>query len=594
MICFQVPKTGTSKPSESGQQFITPISCDLKKEWDRGAARWLAKNHRPVGMTEDDKELRKWVKQITYGRYQPPCTNTNFQSFVELTASGLKTLEEDLGVYQKDGLMPSISIDIWSEDGKSILAVMVYFIDNVFKLHEKLAFAVPFSDIEHKGDEIEREVKKVLASLGIGLYNPEAKIDTVADETHASTTDEGSNVVKALKGFEGSGCVDHKIQNCLEHATRGDRITQVTKKCQRIVAHFRRSDKGFKALKAINPVVTRPNGGSATRWGGKIDIYQWCGKYVDDLGAYVEPPGCAKPDDDIDDNSLNKYSLNDEEARIVHQLAAVLTHVKDLLAILEATLHPTSNLVLPYIGKMIDRLETSRSTTTTYRNKKEVIRDYEYHPKVEEVRSLIKDELERRFEGDRVGHLEDLMICTILDPRFKNFDFKRATSAMKKSAKEYLMGNFLDNFAPKREEPAPNDTEPESHSPKRPLKKQKVRGFLDSDSESEDEVEDEVEEEHVEEKQVVEAIDPRKEEVEKYLSLPQVDQSRDFDLLAWWKLHHHMFPHLANMARQYLACPASSAGVERLFSEAGDTHSAKRKNLKEETMMQLLFISKNC
>mmetsp|Transcript_14069 Transcript_14069/g.42928 ORF Transcript_14069/g.42928 Transcript_14069/m.42928 type:complete len:86 (-) Transcript_14069:101-358(-) len=54
----------------------------------------------------------------------------------------------------------------------------------------------------------------------------------------------------------------------------------------------------------------------------------------------------------------------------------------------------------------------------------------------------------------------------------------------------------------------------------------------------------------------------------------------DLDVLAWWKACDHSnltdpasgtpagLPTLAKMARQYLGCPASSAGVERMFSRA--------------------------
>ena len=35
----------------------------------------------------------------------------------------------------------------------------------------------------------------------------------------------------------------------------------------------------------------------------------------------------------------------------------------------------------------------------------------------------------------------------------------------------------------------------------------------------------------------------------------------------WWIQHRKQFPNLEVMARQYLGCPASSASVERLFSQ---------------------------
>jgi hypothetical protein len=40
--------------------------------------------------------------------------------------------------------------------------------------------------------------------------------------------------------------------------------------------------------------------------------------------------------------------------------------------------------------------------------------------------------------------------------------------------------------------------------------------------------------------------------------------------LEWWKFNEKLYPHLAQLAKEYLAIPASSATVERLFSRAGN------------------------
>ena len=58
-----------------------------------------------------------------------------------------------------------------------------------------------------------------------------------------STSDQASTMTLALQDFEGAPCVDHKIQNALKHASRGEFISLVEKKCRGVVAHFRRSNK---------------------------------------------------------------------------------------------------------------------------------------------------------------------------------------------------------------------------------------------------------------------------------------------------------------------------------------------------------------
>ena len=57
-------------------------------------------------------------------------------------------------------------------------------------------------------------------------------------------------------------------------------------------------------------------------------------------------------------------------------------------------------------------------------------------------------------------------------------------------------------------------------------------------------------------------------ELEAYLA--EADEE-DFDikLLTWWHAKETKWPNLAKMVKQYLSAPASSAGVERVFSAAG-------------------------
>jgi hypothetical protein len=65
--------------------------------------------------------------------------------------------------------------------------------------------------------------------------------------------------------------------------------------------------------------------------------------------------------------------LTDEHALCAHPMLAILAHVKVLITPMEASAYPTSNMVKPCIGKMIDRLSPHKNTPTDYRGRKEVI-----------------------------------------------------------------------------------------------------------------------------------------------------------------------------------------------------------------------------
>ena len=67
----------------------------------------------------------------------------------------------------------------------------------------------------------------------------------------------------------------------------------------------------------------------------------------------------------------------------------------------------------------------------------------------------------------------------------------------------------------------------------------------------------------------------------------------EVDVLAWWKAKESKWPALAKMVKQYFAAPASSAGVERVFSAAGKMHGDLQKSAKDTTLQHSLFAAFN-
>mmetsp|Transcript_68025 Transcript_68025/g.179323 ORF Transcript_68025/g.179323 Transcript_68025/m.179323 type:complete len:86 (+) Transcript_68025:1-258(+) len=81
-------------------------------------------------------------------------------------------------------------------------------------------------------------------------------------------------------------------------------------------------------------------------------------------------------------------------------------------------------------------------------------------------------------------------------------------------------------------------------------------------------------------------------ELEAYLADTDVP---DFDdpILDWWKVKALKWPALGKMVKQYFAAPASSAGVERVFSAAGKMHGDLQKSAKDSTLEHSLFAAFN-
>jgi hAT family protein len=62
------------------------------------------------------------------------------------------------------------------------------------------------------------------------------------------------------------------------------------------------------------------------------------------------------------------------------------------------------------------------------------------------------------------------------------------------------------------------------------------------------------------------------------------------DVLTWWRLNAHAYPCLARIARDYLAIPATSAPVERVFSGGADLITKKRGSLSEDTIRDCMCL----
>ena len=80
---------------------------------------------------------------------------------------------------------------------------------------------------------------------------------------------------------------------------------------------------------------------------------------------------------------------------------------------------------------------------------------------------------------------------------------------------------------------------------------------------------------------------PKKTEWRLYAEVAQIDAKED--LLEWWKTNESQFPSVAKMAQQVHGCPASSAGVERLFSKASRALSKLRKSINNLTLSDILM-----
>eukprot|EP00918_Siedleckia_nematoides_P014713 GHVU01031923.1.p3 GENE.GHVU01031923.1~~GHVU01031923.1.p3 ORF type:complete len:119 (-),score=15.13 GHVU01031923.1:292-648(-) len=86
-------------------------------------------------------------------------------------------------------------------------------------------------------------------------------------------------------------------------------------------------------------------------------------------------------------------------------------------------------------------------------------------------------------------------------------------------------------------------------------------------------------------------------ELQDYLKSLEQGQDRLYvdggDLLAYWCAKRKQWPNLTRMAREILACPPTTAGIERLFSRAGRYRTKLQRRTKESTLELLMYVASN-
>lgn len=80
-------------------------------------------------------------------------------------------------------------------------------------------------------------------------------------------------------------------------------------------------------------------------------------------------------------------------------------------------------------------------------------------------------------------------------------------------------------------------------------------------------------------------------EWQKYIK--HADRRGQSSLLQWWKENEKVYPNMAMLARRMLACQATSAASERVFSRSGALASKTRNRLTDRALNMLTFLKDN-
>ena len=211
-----------------------------------------------------------------------------------------------------------------------------------------------------------------------------------------------------------------------------------------------------------------------------------------------------------------------------------------------------------------------------------VTKHCELLPDVQTGRKMMYLDFERRWVTDLdESILEDYTVATMLDPRWKNWDFEGSSLFLRNSltrdkAVKYLRAAWKADWKPAANARAVSH----AHVSSAPVK---ARGASEHFGESR----------FLKKKSGIEDVGPAlidRDQLDVYLSLPQEANSDVFDVMSWWNQKGEELPDLYRMARQFLGCPATTGGVERVFSAAGRMHDDFKKSTGEDTLEHMLRV----
>jgi hypothetical protein len=156
----------------------------------------------------------------------------------------------------------------------------------------------------------------------------------------------------------------------------------------------------------------------------------------------------------------------------------------------------------------------------------------------------------------------EVLIPSILDPRFKKLDFAPKDQQIStKLHLQELFNNEKENYQINQ-----HTTQPTTQSKSSTKRKTLMARLFKSN---------------------VVVIN----EIEEYFQLPEI--SLDLNPLIWWSEKKESFPILSGLARKYLAVSATSTASERLFSDAGNLLTNKRTRMKPKLFKKMMFLKRN-
>ncbi|CAB4431899.1 unnamed protein product [Rhizophagus irregularis] len=249
------------------------------------------------------------------------------------------------------------------------------------------------------------------------------------------------------------------------------------------------------------------------------------------------------PDIKTPDRDLKHYLFSDNEWKLIEEIHSLMQYFKICSDYITGQLYPTLAFTIPAYNYLLDKIE-------------DIIDNNNIRIEIKNAATAAKNKIEEYYPTTG-GHI--YIIATAMDPRLKlqYYDDNDWEAEYILEAKK-IVTDIWNNF---------------------------YKNNIDI-SQSSDNLEDDLLS-HIFKKRKKRKTE-RDDELKSYFREPTISKSTD--VLAWWKVQEANYSNLSKMALDYLAIPATSAPVERIFSSGTDLVTQKRCSLKGETIRELMCL----
>lgn len=401
------------------------VTASVKETIAAACVRWCAKDMRPFDVVCDTGFLSLADELIVVGARHGivpakdvlPHPTTVSRKVAEVAGALRESLKPDIHKAMEEKRC-ACTVDMWTDDYKKVAytSVTVHYINNKWELISLVLFTSDFPPDKKTGENIRKEIMRRCSKLGY----EETMLEKVV-----FVTDQGANIISALRTFSRMNCTAHILNTILRH-TFDDvyliqhlpELSKQLKKVKTIVTFLKQSGLSNQLPHGVCQEVR-------TRWNSRLAMIRSIVVQYDEIESLLETR----------DNTL----MEGVDSATLKDVVNFLEPFREASDNLEQEKLPTLPLVLLYYRRLKGHLTVSSGDTPVVKKLKKRAAPFlesklqleELHyvatflwPPFRHLRALT--EAERRSVHSTV---REMMVAVPVVPPQENCDLGETTSA---------------------------------------------------------------------------------------------------------------------------------------------------------------------